>query len=216
MPHGVLFRGGAEGAIRECLLRGDRLEAVIGLAPNLFYSTAHPGLPAHLPGDEGRRAPRACPVRRRLEAVRQGPQPEQPASRGCRCDRRGVPDRRRPGWRRWSRGPARAARRDRGERLGPQHRSLHQGGRCRGRRCRDGAGGTRRGAGRRCARLRSGSPSDWPRLAMPDGWRRRRFGDVADVIAGDRPDAAMHRQRSYATWTMPTGSSGMRDIAETR
>jgi type I restriction-modification system DNA methylase subunit len=37
MPHGVLFRGGAEGTIRECLLRGDRLDAVVGLAPNLFY-----------------------------------------------------------------------------------------------------------------------------------------------------------------------------------
>ena len=45
MPHGVLFRGAAEGAIRECLLRGDRLDAVVGLAPNLFYST---GIPAAL------------------------------------------------------------------------------------------------------------------------------------------------------------------------
>ena len=45
MPHGVLFRGGAEGAIRECLLRQDVLEAVIGLPPNLFYST---GIPACL------------------------------------------------------------------------------------------------------------------------------------------------------------------------
>jgi len=42
MPHGVLFRGGAEGAIRECLLRQDVLEAVIGLPPNLFYSTSIP------------------------------------------------------------------------------------------------------------------------------------------------------------------------------
>ena len=36
---------------------------------------------------------------------------------------------------------------DRGERLGPQHRPLHQGRRRRGRRCRDGPRGTRRGAG---------------------------------------------------------------------
>lgn len=42
MPHGVLFRGGAEGTIRECLLRSDVLEAVIGLPPNLFYSTSIP------------------------------------------------------------------------------------------------------------------------------------------------------------------------------
>jgi type I restriction enzyme M protein len=43
VPHGVLFRGGAEGRIREAMLKADIIEAVIGLAPNLFYGT---GLPA--------------------------------------------------------------------------------------------------------------------------------------------------------------------------
>ena len=43
MPHGVLFRGSAEGKIRQGLLQEDLLEAVIGLAPNLFYGT---GIPA--------------------------------------------------------------------------------------------------------------------------------------------------------------------------
>jgi type I restriction enzyme M protein len=42
MPHGVLFRGGQEAAIRQCLVQGDLLESVIGLAPNLFYSTSIP------------------------------------------------------------------------------------------------------------------------------------------------------------------------------
>lgn len=42
MPHGVLFRGGAEGRIRQCLIEQDLLEAVIGLPPNLFYSTSIP------------------------------------------------------------------------------------------------------------------------------------------------------------------------------
>lgn len=42
MPHGVLFRGGAEARIRNCLIQNDRLEAVIGLPPNLFYSTSIP------------------------------------------------------------------------------------------------------------------------------------------------------------------------------
>lgn len=42
MPHGVLFRGAKEGAIRECLIRKDLLEAVIGLPNNLFYSTSIP------------------------------------------------------------------------------------------------------------------------------------------------------------------------------
>jgi type I restriction enzyme M protein len=42
-PHGVLFRGGAEGKIRKGLLEDDLVEAVIGLGPNLFYGT---GIPA--------------------------------------------------------------------------------------------------------------------------------------------------------------------------
>lgn len=39
LPHGALFRKGAEGSIREALIRMDLLEAVIGLAPNIFYGT---------------------------------------------------------------------------------------------------------------------------------------------------------------------------------
>ena len=45
MPHGVLFRGGVEGEIRRRIIEDDRLEAVIGLAPNLFYGT---GIPASI------------------------------------------------------------------------------------------------------------------------------------------------------------------------
>jgi type I restriction enzyme M protein len=43
LPHGILFRGGAEGKIRTGFLKDDRIEAVIGLASNLFYGT---GIPA--------------------------------------------------------------------------------------------------------------------------------------------------------------------------
>lgn len=39
MPHGVLFRGGEEKAIRTGMIEDDLLEAVIGVAPNLFYGT---------------------------------------------------------------------------------------------------------------------------------------------------------------------------------
>jgi type I restriction enzyme M protein len=42
MPHGVLFRGGAEGKIRQHLLESDLLDAIIGLGPNLFYGTTIP------------------------------------------------------------------------------------------------------------------------------------------------------------------------------
>lgn len=39
LPQGALFRKGAEGKIRQKLLEMDLIEAVIGLAPNLFYGT---------------------------------------------------------------------------------------------------------------------------------------------------------------------------------
>lgn len=39
LPHGALFRKGAEGKIRKALLEQDLLEAVIGLGPNVFYGT---------------------------------------------------------------------------------------------------------------------------------------------------------------------------------
>lgn len=42
MPHGVLFRSGAEAKIRQRLIEKDLLEAVVGLPPNLFYSTSIP------------------------------------------------------------------------------------------------------------------------------------------------------------------------------
>lgn len=43
VPHGVLFRSGAEGRIRENILKEDLIEAVIGLPSKLFYGT---GIPA--------------------------------------------------------------------------------------------------------------------------------------------------------------------------
>lgn len=42
LPHGVLFRGGAEARIREKLLRENYIDTVIGLPSNLFYSTGIP------------------------------------------------------------------------------------------------------------------------------------------------------------------------------
>jgi type I restriction enzyme M protein len=39
LPQGALFRKGAESKIREALLKEDMIEAVIGLASNLFYGT---------------------------------------------------------------------------------------------------------------------------------------------------------------------------------
>ena len=42
MPHGILFRGGAEGKIRRGILEADLFEAIIGLAPNLFFGASIP------------------------------------------------------------------------------------------------------------------------------------------------------------------------------
>ena len=39
VPHGVLFRGGAEGRIREKLIKENMIHAVIGLPSNLFFGT---------------------------------------------------------------------------------------------------------------------------------------------------------------------------------
>ena len=42
LPHGVLFRGGAEARIRKKLLEDGTIDTVIGLPSNLFYSTGIP------------------------------------------------------------------------------------------------------------------------------------------------------------------------------
>ena len=43
VPHGVLFRAGAEGSSRKAFIEHDLVEGVIGVAPNLFYGS---GIPA--------------------------------------------------------------------------------------------------------------------------------------------------------------------------
>lgn len=43
LPHGTLFRGGSEGAIRQKLLENDIIEGIVGLPSALFYNT---GIPA--------------------------------------------------------------------------------------------------------------------------------------------------------------------------
>ena len=42
LPHGVLFRGAAEGKIRQAIIEKNYLDTVIGLPPNLFYGTSIP------------------------------------------------------------------------------------------------------------------------------------------------------------------------------
>jgi type I restriction enzyme M protein len=42
MPHGILFRGGAEEVIRKGIVKADLFEAIIGLTPNLFSGASIP------------------------------------------------------------------------------------------------------------------------------------------------------------------------------
>lgn len=42
LPHGVLFRGAAEGTIRQTIIEKNYLDAVIGLPANIFYGTSIP------------------------------------------------------------------------------------------------------------------------------------------------------------------------------
>ena len=42
LPHGVLFRGGEEGAIRKNLIENHHIQAIIGLPANIFFGTGIP------------------------------------------------------------------------------------------------------------------------------------------------------------------------------
>lgn len=42
LPHGVLFRGGEEGAIRKNLIEQNNIDAIIGLPANIFFGTGIP------------------------------------------------------------------------------------------------------------------------------------------------------------------------------
>ncbi len=42
LPHGVMFRGAAEGAIRQTIIEKNYLDTVIGLPANLFYDVSIP------------------------------------------------------------------------------------------------------------------------------------------------------------------------------
>lgn len=54
LPHGVLFRGAAEGKIRQNIIKENLLDAVIGLPANLFYGTSIPTCVLVFKGREAR------------------------------------------------------------------------------------------------------------------------------------------------------------------
>ena len=125
LPHGALFRMGAEGKIRRKILEMDLLEAVIGLGPNLFYGT---GLAAAIlvfraPQAAGARGTGA--LRRWVGALPQGPQPEHAGAGARRADPCAVPGLSGCA----GRGPRGDAGRDRAQRLESEHPAVRGAGR---------------------------------------------------------------------------------------
>lgn len=55
LPHGVLFRGAAEGKIRKNIIDNNLLDAVIGMPANLFYGTSIPTTVLVFKGREARK-----------------------------------------------------------------------------------------------------------------------------------------------------------------
>lgn len=55
LPHGVLFRGAAEGKIRKNIIENNLLDAVIGMPANLFYGTSIPTTVLVFKGREARK-----------------------------------------------------------------------------------------------------------------------------------------------------------------
>ncbi len=72
MPHGVLFRGAAEGEIRKGMLEEDLVEAVIGLPSNLFYGTGIPAAILVLNRRKAERARARCSSSRRHASSAEG------------------------------------------------------------------------------------------------------------------------------------------------
>ena len=93
MPHGVLFRGGAERDIRKGLLDDDLLDAVIGLAPEPLLRHRHPRLHprAAREGSEAAGASGQGAVHQRRRRVHGRAGAELSAARARREDRVGVP-----------------------------------------------------------------------------------------------------------------------------
>ena len=150
MPHGILFRGGAEGKIRRGIVQADLFEAVIGLVPNLFFGASIPVAVCVLNRAKPAETPRQGAVRgcRPGGLFPPGQGAELPRPRAHRQDRRCLPGVR---GRRALR-PRGRSRRDRGQRLQPEHQPLRRQHRAGGGAQRRGRAGptARGGAAARC------------------------------------------------------------------
>ncbi len=119
LPHGVLFRGGAEERIRTKLLKDGHIDTVIGLPANLFYST---GIPVCILVLKKCKKPDDVLFINAAEHFEKGKRQNQLTDGAHRQDHRHlpVPQGRRPLL------PPRGDGGDREERLQPEHLALHQ------------------------------------------------------------------------------------------
>ncbi|MGJ0593748.1 type I restriction-modification system subunit M [Bifidobacterium longum subsp. longum] len=114
LPHGVLFRGGAEEVIRKYIVKDlNRLDAVIGLAPNLSRMPAGAEVQAQ-------RQQRQRAVHRRQQGVQARQEPEHAGGHTHPKDRGGLQEPRGRGQVR----PCGGHGGNRGERLEPEHPAL--------------------------------------------------------------------------------------------
>ena len=121
LPHGVLFRGGAEERIRTKLLKDGHIDTVIGLPANLFYST---GIPVCILVLKKCKKPDDVLFINAAEHFVKGKRQNQLTRRAHRQDHRHLPVPQ-------GRGPLLPRvemERDREERLQPEHLPLHQHG----------------------------------------------------------------------------------------
>ena len=119
LPHGVLFRGGAEERIRTKLLKDGHIDTVIGLPANLFYST---GIPVCILVLKKCKKPDDVLFINAAEHFEKGKRQNQLQHEAHRQDHRHlpIPQGRRPLLQ------ARGDGGDREERLQPEHLPLHQ------------------------------------------------------------------------------------------
>ena len=115
LPQGALFRKAAEGKIRTALLKHDMIDAVIGLAPNLFYGTQLAGCivilrRARSPLSEGTRSSSSTP---QASSAKGGPRTSSnsnTANRSCRGIERSRRSKIGPRSRLWTRSKRRGGR----------------------------------------------------------------------------------------------------------
>ena len=132
LPHGVLFRGGAEERIRTKLLKDGHIDTVIGLPANLFYST---GIPVCILVLKKCKKPDDVLFINAAEHFEKGKRQNQLTDEHIDEDHRHLPA---PSGEHRALRPPRGDGGDRGERLQPEHLPLRQHGRAGGRDRSDG------------------------------------------------------------------------------